>query len=107
MIGGNLSRSASNFESFENDERVSSDFDDAREQPESNIPISINSITTGSSIDLAKDEEIGRKLYFKTIKAEQRVKYLGNLVYLGVGTKELNDTNASSIWIRLLTTFVV
>ena len=40
-VGGNMSRQSSNFLRIENDEKVESDFDDARDKPDSLIPTPI------------------------------------------------------------------
>ena len=90
---------SSNKNNTENDESESSYFVDAQENPGSLIPTNSNSISTGSEPDLAKDEEIGMKHYLKTVKAEQRVRYLGNLAFLGVGTNrvETNQVKSSQV----------
>ena len=85
MAGGSLGLQSSNFsdEVEKDDNSAESNFVDARENPEGKIPNNQSSITTGSKLDLAKEEKIGLKYYFATIKAEQRAKFLGNCAYWG------------------------
>ena len=77
----NMSRRSTSDSIIENDENVPDCFDGARELPNSEIPPSNHSISTGSISDLAKDEETGRRHYLKTMKAEQRAKFLGSLAF--------------------------
>ena len=42
--------------------------------------------STGSRFDPAKEEKLGRSLYGKVVRLEQRSKYLRGLGKLGVGT---------------------
>ena len=98
MAGGKLNETSSNIVIENDDEGVKSNFDDARKyHSNSNNPINIKSGTsTGSEKDLAKEEEIGQKYYLNTVKAEQRVKFLGNLAYLGVGTNRVEKNQLRS-----------
>ena len=98
MSGGSLSLPSSNFsdEDEKDDKSAESNFVDAREVPEGKIPINQSSITTGSRLDLAKEEETGLKYHLSTVKAEQRVKFLGNLAYLGVGTNRVEKNQLRS-----------
>ena len=94
MAGGNSNETSSNNLDIENDDKdMESNFADARKVSKSINPNSKSGTSTGSEKDLAKEEEIGLKYHFNTIKAEQRVRFLGNLAYLGVGTNrvELNQ----------------
>ena len=88
MSGGSLGLRSSNFsDEVEKDDKSSkTNFVDAREDPKGIIPTNQSSITTGSVSDLAKEEKIGLKNYLGTVRAEEKVRFLGNCVYLGVGT---------------------
>ena len=97
MASGEIENKSSNeVEKTENDESVNVCFDDAREYPSSNNPTSKFSKSTGPESGLAKEEETGTKHYLRTMKAEQRAKFLGKLAFMGVGTNrvELNQVKA-------------
>ena len=91
MSGGSLGLPTSNFsDKVEKDDEISeTNFVDVREDPKDNIPHNKSSITTGSVSDLAKEEKIGLKKYLNTVRAEERVRFLGNCAYLGVGTTRM------------------
>ena len=79
MSGGSLELRSSNFSiTDENDDDSSkTDFVDAREYPEGINPKTQSSITTGSVTDLATEEKIGLKNYLGTVRAEEKVRFLG------------------------------
>ena len=99
MAGGNsfLGHSNKNENDANDDKGTESSFDEARENPNSNLPSKlITSITTGSKQDLAKEEETGMRHHLSTLKAEQRANFLGNLAYLGVGTNRVEMNQVRS-----------
>ena len=84
---------------FENDENEESDVQDLvddRAVPIISIPFQIHSTTTGSLGELAKEEKIGRRMYFEAVKTEQREKLLKNLLELEVGTNRVESNQLKS-----------
>ena len=74
----------------------SPDLVDDRAEPIISNPKPIHSTTTGSMIELAKEEKIGRRLYSNAVKTEQREKFLKSLVELEVGTNRVESNQLRS-----------
>ena len=55
-----------------------------------------NSISTEPGLGSANEERLGRSLYIKVVKLEQRSKYLKGLGKLGVGTNRMEANQAKS-----------